>query len=657
MLSLSSKNKTPVIGIMTGSFHTDYSRMLADAICESLKNEDVAIRLFQGFDANRYLAYNPNMDGSFDKHYYSTFEYGKFVNLDLLIVSYGTISAVPNPIKLSGFLKPFKDVPVIIIEDDTELKNGIYVTVDNYSGMRLMVEYIIKDCGCKKPVFVSGPKYVPDAKKRLNAYIDVMTENNIPIENDMIIYGDFSDQVDGLIKEHFPKVEGADAVICANDEMAQSAYRVLSEMGLKIGTEIKVTGFDDSDVAQFMVPPLTTVRQDFTEVARLTSEKIRTVIHGGTATSESVPAKLVIRESTDENYVKDDADEKSSGHNKQGKIFEEQTKIKALQTENLLSSLMLRGLITPDVTVESFAKKLGTMLHSFGRQRSCVCLLEKPLIVDGRKRMFLPNTLRMVMLQKNEKVQAYSIEDAPIIDCNNFSDHMERHGIKHSQMASFPLFQGDRHYGVLFVELPRAKMLFYYTLSLELGFGISSLYLTIEQRKIYKALEEKNRLLDFSASHDVLTGLYNRAGVMSHAFTFADDRSSDTQLMVVMADLDHLKQINDTFGHDAGDSAIKCAADILTQCAPEESIIGRTGGDEFLMFAVLPDKNEKNAFIKRVKDKCEDYNETAQKPYYIGISLGCYEYKGGGKNFMQMIKKADTLMYEAKKTRRQNVIK
>jgi diguanylate cyclase (GGDEF)-like protein len=86
---------------------------------------------------------------------------------------------------------------------------------------------------------------------------------------------------------------------------------------------------------------------------------------------------------------------------------------------------------------------------------------------------------------------------------------------------------------------------------------------------------------------DELTGLYNRRGFFQLALSRLNflSRSADDTLLLLMFDLDGLKQINDTYGHSEGDTALKSFADILKQTLRQDDIIGRIGGDEFIVFS------------------------------------------------------------------------
>ncbi|MBQ9412483.1 MAG: GGDEF domain-containing protein [Oscillospiraceae bacterium] len=653
-----SSARRPVIGVMTGSFHTDYSRLIAEAICSQLKAEDVDICLFQGLDASRFLNLTEYVDDGFDGHYYSQFEYSKFLNPDLLIVSFGTISAISDPLDLEEFFARLPKVPVILLENDTELPGGIHITVDNYGGMRDCVEHLITDHGCRELLFVSGPRGVPDAELRLEAYRDTMLAHGLPLKGNMIAVGNFTDRVDGLVEELLEAYPKPDAIICANDEMAESAYRVLKGHGLLPGRDVAVTGFDDNLFAPLMDPPLTTVRQMKEEVAEKTVSVIRDFLRGGKPDSVSLSAPLIRRRSCgcQEDGWSFRIPREAA---KTAKAAEDRRRIKRLVHENMLTSLMLRNLLDENSTVRSFFRRTGQMLHILGCQRAWIGMAQEPVAVNEEKRRPLaPDTLRLCMVQDGEQVSSWDFDGAPVLTAGEEESFVSLRHVMGLVTAVFPLFYGKNHYGVMVVKLRQEEMLFYYTLSLEIGTGLRYLFMAMDQREARLVLEEKNHILDFSASHDALTGLYNRAGVMNHIYDFMREQGRGRRFVAVMADLDHLKQINDTFGHGCGDQAIRQAAEILRNCLPPDSPLGRTGGDEFTAVFLLTEDCTPESFRQRVALACEEYNARELVPYYEGVSVGCLAFSyEEGTDIPALLKEADACLYRDKKRRRTSVIR
>ena len=92
-------------------------------------------------------------------------------------------------------------------------------------------------------------------------------------------------------------------------------------------------------------------------------------------------------------------------------------------------------------------------------------------------------------------------------------------------------------------------------------------------------------------------------------FIHTEKTDENSLFLLFMADLDHLKQINDTFGHAEGDNAIRTAADILKRSLPEGSPFGRTGGDEFAGIMKCTGDSDEMRLKYNIKSFCDSYNE------------------------------------------------
>ena len=652
-------NRQPLIGVMTGSFHTDYSRLITEAISSRLKKDNMDVCIFQGLDASRFLNIAGYVDKGFDGHYYSQYEYSRFVRPDLIIASFGTISAVSNPLSAADFRKILPDVPVIALEIEDDIPNGVHIILDNYQGMCACVEHLITDHGCRKIFFISGPKGVTDAELRLSAYRDTMARHGLEVTEDMVHYGNFTDHVECLIENILAACPRPDAIVCSNDEMAECAYRILRAHGLRPGADVAVTGFDDIAAAAMMNPPLTTVRQSKDTIAEKVMALVHAYLRGEKPESVTLPAQLVLRESC--GCPPGTAVEtKARDIKTPNQAMKDRQIIKRLSHESILTSLLLRNLLDQHVTVHSFFRRLGSALHLLGAEYSWIAMLNEPMAVQDDHKFRLPDRLRLHMLQKKDEVQFWSRKDAPIL-CADDPELIKSlrapwSPVKHT--AVFPLFYGNIHYGFFAVQVPLDKMIFFYTISLQIGTSLRYLYMALDEQEARAALMEKNQILDFSASHDALTELYNRAGVANQFYDYIRANGKEKSYVAVMADLDHLKQINDTFGHSMGDHAIRKAAEILRASLPKGTPLGRSGGDEFMALFQADSERASQLFYRRLKENCAAYNATEEIPFYVELSVGCYTFQQQeGIDIHGLFKKADELLYLDKANRRKSVVR
>lgn len=149
---------------------------------------------------------------------------------------------------------------------------------------------------------------------------------------------------------------------------------------------------------------------------------------------------------------------------------------------------------------------------------------------------------------------------------------------------------------------------------------------------------------------DELTGLYNRRGFLLYTHhLLALSNRTQRGLMLIYADLDNLKQINDDFGHEAGDTAIICVTKVLREMFRRSDVIGRVGGDEFVILALEAKAESLDMLRKRLKENlklaaCNSYSKCK-----LALSLGVLYYNPEKpQTIEEMLKKADTLMYEEK---------
>lgn len=653
---MGEKKKRPVVGIMTGSFNSDYPRTLISELYKALGEEEVDIRLYTGIESTLFFGDYSSFDVGFDRHWLSIFEYSNFEDIDLLIVAYGNIMSSHPHIDADSFLPRLPQVPTVMIGNATVKPDAYYLMVDNYLGMKANVDHLIEAHGYRNIAFISGPKGSPSADLRMEAYLDSLEEHNMPIRDELIVYGDYSNNIDPLVEELFARGSAFDAIVSSNDEMCNAVYRVAQKHGRKVGVDLAVVGFDDEEYAKEMDPPLTTVKQDYTKVAEGLVEMIRAFKRGEEISSMRIPASCVQRSSCGCSYetvsMKIEGRtslnlERYMTHNEQHEMFQ----------RNMIAALMLRNLLTETISRRAFFTKLAEEFREVGVKSSHILLLDEPVRLGEGEEFILPDTMRLYMRQDGGECVGYDRNDAPVVRRKELERYIPQKDSP-TRTTSFLLFYGEYQYGVMTAEIEADEVLYFYALSLQIGSGLRYLEMALRQKEVTDLLEQQNELLDYAATHDKMTGLYNRMGVMARMPEFMREYNPGRQFVAVMADLDHLKQINDTLGHDAGDNAICKVAEVLSECLPESSPIGRSGGDEFIAMYAIRYEGQQQEIADRIRRACEEYNQDSGKPFYLGISVGYVPFiYTAGIDLSIIIKKADERLYDAKRHRRDNVIR
>ena len=152
---------------------------------------------------------------------------------------------------------------------------------------------------------------------------------------------------------------------------------------------------------------------------------------------------------------------------------------------------------------------------------------------------------------------------------------------------------------------------------------------------------------------DSLTGLYNRFGFDRYTKElFEECKKKKQSVMIFFADLDGLKKINDRYGHDKGDIAIRTVADSLQETCGGGEICARFGGDEYVAFGADYDEEKAQRFCKIFEQALKQYNELIAQPFMITVSSGyVIMVPAENETMEQWIDRADNRMYIQKNAR------
>lgn len=161
--------------------------------------------------------------------------------------------------------------------------------------------------------------------------------------------------------------------------------------------------------------------------------------------------------------------------------------------------------------------------------------------------------------------------------------------------------------------------------------------------------QEKNRIKK-ERDYDPLTMIYNRKAVQERIEKIITGGVLDTAALI-MFDLDNLKQVNDTYGHEGGDLYLKRAVEHLSTIGGKQAVLGRRSGDEFVLFLYgFPDRKsireEMDGFYRRLTQEQLIFSDGSQKP--ITISGGLLWIENWTLGYDDMLQKADSLLYKAK---------
>ncbi|WP_439572809.1 GGDEF domain-containing protein [Phreatobacter sp.] len=176
----------------------------------------------------------------------------------------------------------------------------------------------------------------------------------------------------------------------------------------------------------------------------------------------------------------------------------------------------------------------------------------------------------------------------------------------------------------------------------------------IELDHAHKALAQAHGLLAERARRDGMTGVLNREGFFQ---SIRDTRMPATGGTLLVIDVDHFKSINDSFGHQTGDEALKMIAAAVAGCIRNGDLIGRIGGEEFAVFLTGADEGEATIIAERIRAAVARLSLAAEGGERRGLTVSIGGAAGQhGSPLAELMRQADRRLYEAKRHGRNRVV-
>ena len=679
------------IGIMIGINQSEYVKSLMREFDNQAKELGVRLIFLSGYRPD--TEYTDKEDEVEDARHGSEFsaiyDYAPRTGCEALIICYGPMSGIKGTRPLDEVLKRCKDIPSVLLEyrpsADSEY-DVPYIIADNYSSTCDVVKHLIQDHEYNKIAFIAGPRGNYSSEVRLQAYKDVMAINNIEVTDDMIAYGDFTTKISSVVKKVLDNNPGIQAICCANDNMARACYTECANRGLSVGKDIAITGFDNSDISSRLKPSLTTVEHDSSSIAANALDMAIKLSNHESVVSIEQPADLLIRRSCGCNN-KSAIDERNLSHN--SNIFAHENidnydiNVKELkdiavslakENEDLSRrindvSFFVREFIGSDIHTDYYFEELFSRLRDIGLSNAYFFVNKAPLVYevhsnpDAKKHMYFAggfneSTSTIIPIKEWHRHQISSKK--------GFNYYLPDDG--KGNYHTYVLFSGEAQYGVMLSQADFRDNEFLLYVSLQLSnllhiYNLKSREKAVvgEMERSIERVKESNQILSAISRYDELTKILNRRGFMEQALATIQ-RNKGREAIIMFGDLDHLKEINDCFGHGDGDFAINTAAKLLTGLMPRDGFVARIGGDEFVAFIPVPSDVNASEYIKTLKDNLKEamflFNLTCNKPYFVEISSGftsfiCEE----DMDLAKLIANSDEVLYEDKSNRRASIKK
>ena len=178
-------------------------------------------------------------------------------NIDALLVAADCIGCLTTKENLMNFIHSLPKVPTVMVASKVEGYPG--VIFDNKVGVRDGLTYLVEKLGIRRIGMLGGSDKHVDAKERRDAYDEIRQKYDLPYRDTMFVETNISLDCQNEVELLLDMNPDLEAVFCVNDDVARTTYQVLRARGLEPGKDVKILGFDNSQMAAMMSPALSTV--------------------------------------------------------------------------------------------------------------------------------------------------------------------------------------------------------------------------------------------------------------------------------------------------------------------------------------------------------------------------------------------------------------
>ncbi len=548
------------------------------------------------------------------------------------------IIAVPSTYEKGEFRNLLYDMlgkltcPLVIVREESDLHSCVYT--DNETALRSVIRHLIEDHGFSRICFQAGDPENPEMEPRRKAYKEEMAAHGLTVDDSRICPGTMWTNCGDIAYDAFFSDPDniPQAVVCANDYMAMGLIRSLRDHGYSVPDDVVVTGFDNIQDWCVDIPSLTTIWPDYTGMVTsamgILDERIKAKEGSFGAARIRLPGRLVLGESCGcgkrpEDYFRK-LSERSLGlieaaNDQDAAMNNMSIDLCACDDFRQLHEVMISKRTGSPIVRDHYVCLFGTADRLLVESGKKACLVHAvrdhkdcgmPMITFDRSKLLPP------MAEREDEAQLFFVK------------------LLHQKGHNFG-------YSVIHYDEGRTPSRCFVQTNVLLSIAIENIYRQNELMALY----EERRL---SSITDMLTGLLNRRG-MNEIVEPCWHSLTGTDIAFVCIDLDHLKIINDSFGHAAGDFAIRLVGKAIMNTLPEDASGARFGGDEFVVFLKRAGGGEAEAFVKAFESELERLNNEEDRSFNVSASVG-FVVKNLGENdtIEACIQASDRVMYRKK---------
>ncbi len=251
-------------------------------------------------------------------------------------------------------------------------------------------------------------------------------------------------------------------------------------------------------------------------------------------------------------------------------------------------------------------------------------IFNKPVVYKKEQLPPVPSILNYAGYFDRDSVRVFRRQNGVGIDDENGISSVLPKEDSHAY-AAYAICSGNRQYGVALYEVDRDDLFFVMLCTLQIGALFNFRDTSHEARTTGNEVKIKNELLGYVSYRDDLTGALNGVGFMDRLTRLIYDNGHGKGFLF-FADVAHMHEINQRFGHEAGDEALRCAASCLCAILGEENLLARVGDDEFISVILSENCDIIDSIKKSVNRVIGEYNSDSKNHYDLELLMDAYPF-------------------------------
>jgi len=545
-----------------------------------------------------------------------------------------------------SIVKRCNDAGVPVVSTGRKDENAYFVGSDNYNGAKELYTHLVEEHGISNPIFIAGNSNNDDSNTRLDTLCEVMRKHGIPADSIEVFCSMWEPRLTvEFIHERFGNrnVDLPDAFICANDNLAIAVCLALEEIGYEVPSDTIVTGFDNDYSAEIYSPSITSVDQRFIDLGAYALRLLLDVVDGNKRNHEVyISCEMFASESCGCSCMRD------------------LDYLRRMQGKRLFYDRMMTTIFERNVSMIEEEALSGVSYEEF------VANLKRAFPTDTK---FIGDTFHLVlepgykkaMSNVNTKLRTkgyskkmnvvFSMENGKVVDVPEFESRKlvpySDPSKKNRVFVFVPLHEITDNYGyAIFGDnvdiVGNGNHLFEF---------ISRFDVILSKVRQNISLRFLNKKLIELTETDVMTHVKNRAAYENKEAEINSIIRSGARVSfgIGVFDINDLKKMNDSYGHEAGDAYIVNCCSVLCNVF-SRSPVYRIGGDEFAVVLQGEDYLNRDKLLAGLKARIEDIADTNPPPEAkVSIAGGISVFdRNTDDSFEDVFARADAAMYEDK---------